>query len=157
MSLLGIIGATGTHTAARAAVQQAPTQPVRVMQLGTVTGLAPGAAARPVSYTIANPNSTPVYATAVTMSITRITYTRAAGTGTGRTWLNHPAGGAALGCPAANFALVAPDKLEQDLPAGRTSFTRLTAKRSGTLAMIDTGANQDDCKGTTVTLTISVA
>jgi hypothetical protein len=153
-SILGI-GAAWTPTA-QAAVQDTPALPVIATQIGTITGLAPGAAARPVNYAITNPNATPAYATAVTISISRIAYTRAAGTGIGTTAASHPAGGGAPGCTAADFAVVAPDALAQNLPAGRTAFTNFTAKKSGTLAMLNTRANQDACKGVTVTLAISV-
>ena len=128
-----------------------------VAQDGTVTGLVPGGAAQAVNYTITNSASTPQYATTVTIGIASVTYTNAAGAGTGVTALDHPAGMVAVSCAASDFTLVQPDALGVDLPAGTSSFTRLTPKKSGTIAMDNEAYNQDDCKNTTVNLTFTVA
>jgi hypothetical protein len=148
-------GATGIPRTAWAA-PETPTRPLTVEQISTITGLTPGGPAQAVDYAISNPNSSPVYVNAVTLSITGITYPSAAGAGAGSTSTDHPAGGAAPGCTAADFAVVAPDAVRQYVAPGRTASTRLTATRSGTLALVNTAANQDACKGVAVTLTISI-
>ena len=128
-----------------------------VAQDGTVSGMVPGGTAQAVNYTITNSASTPQYATTVTINKVSVTYTNAAGTGTGSTALDHPAGMTAITCTTADFAVVHPDSLATDLAPGNTSFTRLTTKKSGTIAMLNTASNQDDCKNTTVNLSFTVA
>jgi hypothetical protein len=119
--------------------------------------LVPGGPPQNLDYTITNPGPAPQYATAVTIAITGITYTASAGTGTGITGANHPARGTAPGCSAADFTIVEPDALRQQLAVGPTSFTRSTARRIGTISMKNTGRNQNDCIGVTLALTVSVA
>jgi hypothetical protein len=155
MSILGI-GVVGTHAAAWARTQT-PTEPLTASQASAITGLTPGGAAQAVKYTITNPNDAPAPVRAVTMSITGVAYVAAAGTGTGTTWASHPAGGAAPGCAAANFTVVVPGVPAQNVRSGKTSFAQLKADKSATVAMRNTRANQDNCKGVKVTLTISVA
>ena len=128
-----------------------------VTQDGTTTGLVPGGTAQPVNYTINNSASTPQYATTVTIGIVDVRYTNAAGAGTGTTALDHPANMIAVTCSASDFTLVQPDSLPTDLAPGNTSFTRLTTKKSGTIAMLNTASNQDDCKDTTVNLSFTIA
>jgi asparagine N-glycosylation enzyme membrane subunit Stt3 len=128
-----------------------------VTQDGSVTGLVPGGTAQAVNYTINNSASTPQYATTVTINKASVTYTNAAGTGTGSTALDHPAGMTAITCTTADFDVVQPDSLATDLAPGNTSFTRLTGKKSGTIAMLNTASNQDDCKNTTVNLSFTIA
>lgn len=128
-----------------------------VAQDGTVSGLVPGGTAQAVNYTITNSASTPQYATTVTIGKVSVVYINAAGAGTGTTAADHPAGATAVTCTVADFTLVQPDPLNTDLAAGTTSFTRLTTKKSGTIAMENTSANQDDCKNTRVNLSFTVA
>lgn len=128
-----------------------------VTQDGSITNLVPGGTAQPVNYTINNSASTPQYATTVTIGIVDVRYTNAAGTGTGSTALDHPANMIAVSCSASDFTLVQPDSLATDLAPGNTSFTRLTAKKSGTIAMDNEAYNQDDCKNTTINLSFTIA
>ena len=128
-----------------------------VAQNGTVSGMVPGGVAQAVNYTITNSASTPQYASAVTINKVSVRYINAAGAGSGTTAGDHPAGMIAVSCTTADFAIVQPDALNRDLAAGPSVFTRLSAEKSGTIAMLNTGSNQDDCKDTTVALSFTVA
>lgn len=145
-------GTTGTNTA------------MTITQDGVVTAMTPGSAAQAVNYTIANSADTPQYVTTVTISKTNVTYINAAGAGNGTTAINHPAGMVAVLCTTADFDLVQPDAVGLDLPVGNTSFTRVSGtgtgstylnKLSGTVQMLNTTSNQDDCKNTTINLSIA--
>jgi hypothetical protein len=154
MSILGI-GVVGTQAVAWATAPGAHTKPLTASQTGAITDLIPGGAAQAVNYTIANPNDAAALLRGVTMSITRVSYVGAAGTGTGTTWASHPAGGAAPGCAASNFTVVAPAVPAQKVAPGKTSFAQLTITKRASIAMINTRANQDNCKGVQITLAIS--
>ena len=135
---------TGTNTA------------LSVAQNGVISGMTPGGTAQEVNYTITNSAATPQYATTVTIGKVSVNYINAAGTGSGTTAANHPAGAVAETCTVGDFTVVQPDALGVDLAPGTTAFTRLTAKKSGTIAMVNSGSNQDDCKNTTVNLSFTV-
>jgi hypothetical protein len=109
---------------------------VNITQVGTITGLVPGGPAQAVDFTITNPKSTAQYVTSVTYSIASI---------------QSSPGVAAVGCSAADFALVQPNAIGADLPAGATTFSPSGA----TLAMVDTATNQNGCKNVTVNLTFA--
>jgi hypothetical protein len=156
ISILGT-GAVGTQATARATAPGAPAKPLTVSQTGAITGLSPGGAAQAVNYTIGNPNDTAALMRGVAMSITRVSYVAAAGTRTGTTWASHPAGGAAPGCAASNFTVVAPNLPAQEVAPGETPAARITTVKRATIAMVNAGSNQDDCKGVQIRLAISVA
>jgi hypothetical protein len=124
-------GTTGTNTA------------LTITQDGTVTAMTPGSAAQAVNYTIANGASTPQYVTTVTIAVTGVTVT------------GSDPETAAVGCSADDFSLVQPTAVGLDLPVGDTSFTQVASttyqnRLSGTVRMLNTTANQDGCKNTTV-------
>lgn len=104
-----------------------------VTQVGTISGLVPGGAAQPVDFTITNGKSTPQYVTSVSYSIASIK--KADNTD-------------ATGCSAADFTLVQPNAIGQDLASGDTTFSPSGAS----LAMRDLSTNQDGCKNVTVNL-----
>ncbi|MHB8274628.1 MAG: hypothetical protein ACYDC9_07690 [Dermatophilaceae bacterium] len=146
---------TGTGTATSTTAASLAT--LTTTQNGSVTGMAPGGAIQDVNFTINNSATTPQYVTTVAMSISGITYTASAGTGTGTTWVNHPAGGVAPGCTAADFTLTQPTA-GIDVPNGGLAFTQAaTPQKSGRIAMKDLATNQDDCKGTTVALAFAIS
>jgi hypothetical protein len=155
--LAGAAGYTQAWAAGTAALPPAATLPLTATLIGPITGLTPGGAPQAINYTIKNLNTSPLYAKTVTIATSGVRYVKAAGSGVGTTFVNHPAGGAAPGCPAANFAIVAPDPLQQNLAPGDTPFTRLSTKKGGTIAMVETGRNQNDCQGTMAALTLTVA
>jgi hypothetical protein len=133
-----------------------------VTQNGAPSDMTPGSVAQPVNYTITNPADTPQYITTVTIAKTSVTYTSAAGLGTGGTAADHAAGDVAVGCTTADFELVQPDPVGLDLPTGSTAFTRDLAttyedRLSGTVQLVNTALNQDGCKNTTINLTITAA
>ncbi|TCO51094.1 hypothetical protein EV646_10176 [Kribbella antiqua] len=143
-------GTTGTSTA------------MTVTQNGVVSGMTPGSAAQPVNYTITNTASTPQYITSVTITKASVTYINASGTGTGTTAADHAAGAVAEVCTTADFAVVQPSAVGLDLPNGDSAFTRDAAttyqgRLSGTVQLRNTTSNQDDCKNTTINLTITAA
>jgi hypothetical protein len=143
-------GTTGTSTA------------LTVTQTGVVSGMTPGSPAQAVNYTINNTATTPQYVTTVTIAMARVSYTSAAGAGTGTTALDHPLGMTAVLCTVDDFEVVQPAAVGLDLPVGISAFTRVAGttyggKLSGTVQMLNTLANQDDCKNTTINLTITAA
>lgn len=127
-----------------------------VTQDGTVTGLVPGGTAAAVNYTITNGASTNQYATTVTINKVSVNYINPAGAGNGTTALNHPAGFAAVTCTVADFDVVQPDPLNTDLTPGTHAYTRSGTPKSGTVALLNTGSNQDDCKNTTINLAFAL-
>ncbi|MEU4391480.1 hypothetical protein [Kribbella sp. NPDC023855] len=142
-------GTTGTSTA------------LTVVQVGVVSGMTPGSLAQPVNYTITNTADTPQYLTSVTIAKVSVTYMNLAGAGTGTTAADHPAGAIAAVCTVADFAVVQPAAVGMDLAPGSVTFTREATsyggRLSGTVAMVNTTVNQDDCKNTTINLTITAA
>lgn len=126
--------------------------PLTATQNTAITGLSPGGAAMDIDYTITNPNTAPLSVSTVKIAVHSITYIAAAGSGVGTTWRDHPAGGAAPGCTAADFTIVAPGAPRQDVKPGATSITGL----GGSIAMVNSNRNQDDCQGILVTLTFSI-
>lgn len=126
-------------------------------QNSTVSGMVPGGTAKDIDYTIHNSASTPQYVTSVVISISGITYTAAAGAGNGTTLANHPAGMAAVGCTSSDFTITQPASVAADLPAGDTAYTWSTTPKGGRIAMINSGSNQDGCKGTTVALAYAIS
>lgn len=111
--------------------------PVTVTQTGTVAGLYPGGPPQPIAFKITNPGPGKQYIATVTASISSITV----------------AGNPAVGCTAADFDLVQPTAIGADLAAGDTAFSPSGA----TLALKDTGSNQNGCKNATVNLAFAAA
>ena len=106
-------------------------------QVGTITALVPGGASQAVDFKITNGKTTPQYVTSVSFSITSITKVSD--------------GTAAVGCAAGDFTLVQPNAIAADLAAGDTTYSPSGAS----LAMNDSGTNQDGCKNVTVHLTFA--
>jgi len=158
--LLGAGGAfaywttTGSGTATSTTAASLAT--LTTTQNGSVTAMSPGSAVQDVDFTVNNSAASPQYVTTVAMSISGITWTAAAGAGSGTTLANHPAGAAATGCSSADFTLTQPIA-GVDIPTAGLAFTQATTPRkSGRIVMINSGANQDACKGTTVALAFAL-
>jgi hypothetical protein len=135
-----------TTTGAGSATAGAGTnQAVVVTQIGTVpVGLAPDSTPQAVDFKITNSKGSPQYVTSVTLSIVDV---RTGGSG----------GTIAVGCSAADFALVQPTAISADLPNGDTSFTAGTSK-GATIQLVNTPlVNQDACKNVTVNLHFAAA
>lgn len=111
---------------------------VTISQVGSVAGLVPGGAAQPVDFKITNPKSTPQYVASVAVSISGVSGPNIDAT--------HP-------CSASDFTLVQPTAISADLAAGDSAFSPSGA----TIAMKDTGSNQDGCKGASVSLAFNAS
>ncbi|MGA8211397.1 MAG: hypothetical protein WB441_18165 [Nocardioidaceae bacterium] len=118
---------------------------VSVSQNGTVTGLVPGGSPQPIDFTVTNNSATvPVQIRSVTIGF----------------------GSFAPGCSAADFTLTQPSKPSTGTPvsiagSGSVSFTSAgsgtNSQTGASIAMLNTGADQDGCKLATVNLTFTVS
>jgi hypothetical protein len=106
------------------------TNDVTVNQTSTITGLFPGAVARTLSGNFDNLNAGPVYVASVTAVVSSVT----GNPGT---------------CPLTDFAVAGSAPVGATIPAGTSqgAWTGLT------IQLVETGINQDGCKGATVHLT----
>ena len=92
-----------------------------------MTALAPGAAAQALSGTVTNPNTGTVHVTSVTATLTSIVGTPA-------------------GCSIADYVINNPvAAVNLDVADGAS-----TTWSGPTIAMLNSGSNQDGCKGATV-------
>jgi len=113
---------TGTGEAAAASV----TDSVGIAQLDALTGLYPDGPSQDITVTITNPNDSDVTIGGVTSVVT---------------------GTSDPGCTAADFEII-DTVADIDVPGGGGSQTATV----GTIAMIETGANQDACQDVTIFL-----
>ena len=122
---------TGSHTR------------VSVTQVGSISGLVPDGDAQPIDFSINNSLTTPQYVDSV--SIAYDLDTDGDGTDTGMTWN--------AGCSDADFTLVQPDPINQDLAAGPHEFSP-----SGASLKLDDDPtrNQDGCKDQQIVLSFSI-
>jgi hypothetical protein len=111
---------------------------VTVSQVGSIANLKPGSAAQAIDFKISNPASENQFISSVAVSISSVT-----GPNIDET---HP-------CSAADFTLVQPNAINQDLPSGDTAFSPSGAS----LALKNTASNQDGCKGATVNLAFNAS
>jgi hypothetical protein len=111
---------------------------VTVSQVGSITNLRPGSPAQPIDFKISNAASESQYISSVAVSISSITAPNSDA--------SHP-------CTAADFALVQPNAVNQDLPSGDSTFSPSGAS----LALTNSSSNQDGCKGATVNLAFSAS
>ncbi len=110
-----------------------------VVQTSVVTGLAPGLPAQTLTGKFNNPNSSPVYVTSVTASISSVTDT---------------SGGTIAGCNATDYTLAsATMPVGAEVPAG----TAQGSWTGATLAFNNKASNQDACKGAVVHLAYSAS
>ncbi|MFL4472998.1 hypothetical protein ACIPVK_03250 [Paeniglutamicibacter sp. MACA_103] len=102
-------------------------QSLVINQTSTVTGLAPGLPAQPLSGNFDNPNSGPVYVTAVTATVT----------GTDKT-----------GCTATDYTIAGTAAVNAEVPAGSGvgSWSGLTIQFN------NKATNQDACKNAVVSI-----
>jgi hypothetical protein len=117
----------------------AGTSTVTVTQTTAVSGLYPGGPNQDIEFKITNPTSGPLHIASVSASITSITR----------------GGSAVSGCTASDFSLTqAPTAVNADVAAGDTFFT---GNQTPKVKMLNSGSNQDACKGVTVNLSFSAA
>jgi hypothetical protein len=110
-----------------------------VNQVGSITGLLPGGPAAPVDFSIHNPTAGDEGFGDVIVTVTGTT--------------------AGAACPASNFKVNQAWKSgPTELDAGQTyNSTTDPGPHSGTtVQMIETGASQDGCEGTTVNLAFTI-
>ena len=105
---------------------------VTVAQVGATEGLYPGGS-QPVNFKITNGAAHNQYVASVAVSISDVS-------GPGIT--------PTTPCTAADFTLVQPDLINQDLVPGDTTFSPSGAS----IAMVNSSTNQDGCKNATVSL-----
>lgn len=110
---------------------------VTVTQLGTITALTPGSTPQAINFKITNALATPQTIGAVSIALTV------------------PAGSNASlpNCTVGDFTLVQPTVIDADLVSGDTNFTPSGAS----LALKNTGFNQDNCKNATIGITFTAS
>ena len=127
-------GGSGTGTGTTAA----STSNVTAVQTTTVSNLAPGAAAQPLSGNFTNTNSGPVYVGTVTASIASV----------------FKAGSPAVGCDATDYTITgAAMTVNAQVPVG----TAQGAWTGATVQFNNKATNQDACKGAVVNFAYTVS
>lgn len=127
---------SGTGSASAAIASSAGN--LTVAQTGSITGLYPGGPAQDVSVIVTNPTSTDISLTDVAVTVS----------GTEK-----PLGTANAACTAANFT-VADTVYAGEVIAAGTATAAIAPK---TIRMVETGVNQDACKGAVVILSLSAS
>lgn len=124
----------------------AGTTQVTVAQDGAPAGLVPGGPAQPIDFTVSNPTSGPLQISGVAVSVA--------------------VAGSPVGCTSADFTVTQPSKPSGGTPlqvpaGGSLSFTSAGGGATGgtgaSIAMVNSGSNQDACKGVTLDLTYNVS
>jgi hypothetical protein len=123
-------GGSGTGSAATGT-----TAAITVTQTSVITGLYPGAAATPVAGKFNNTNSGPVYVNDVSATISSVTGPNITGP---------------LPCTAADYQLNGfPVQVRTQVASGAAQGNW---SGSASIQMLNSGSNQDGCKGATVNL-----
>ena len=102
-----------------------------------VTGLFPGATAKPITGTFGNTNAGSVHVSGMTVTVSAVSPAQA--------------DSAKPACTAADFTVVNPTTFTADVPVGATVGTWSGAS----IALNNTAANQDNCKNVTLTLALA--
>jgi len=105
------------------------TSAITVKQTSTITGLFPGGPAQNLSGNFDNPNTSPIQVATVSATVTSTS--------------------AGASCGPGNYVITgSPKTVNASVPAG----TGVGAWSGMTIAMLETGINQDACKGATVNI-----
>jgi hypothetical protein len=142
-AVVGVVGAGAAYAywttsgSGQGAATTGAETPVTIEQSGSVLGLTPGGKAQALDFTIRNTANATQYVSAITVKIDSISNN----------------GVPAVGCSADDFTLVQPNAINLAVPAGRTPVPA----SGGSLAMKDTGVNQDGCKNVGVNLSFAAA
>jgi hypothetical protein len=107
-----------------------------VTQIGTPTGLFPGGSPVDIVAKVDNPSGTAIQLTDVTVTVTDVVDGLGASIG--------------AGCPTTDFAIADTSYAGELIAAGGTSGNETVA----TIQLLETGVNQDDCKGADVVLSL---
>lgn len=118
-------GGTGSGTSTTGT-----TATLTIVQTSTITGLAPGAPAQELTGTITNPNDATVQVTSVTAALSPT--------------------GLPTGCTTADYVI---NDAVGTVADGNLVKNESTTWSGPAIQMVDTGVNQDACKGATVTVT----
>jgi ABC-type spermidine/putrescine transport system permease subunit II len=126
-------GGSGTGTATTST-----NVPITAVQTSVVSGLQPGGAAQTLSGNFTNGNTSPVYVSSVTASISSVTIN----------------GEVAVGCDATDYTIAnAAMTVGAEVPAG----TAKGAWTGATITFNNKATNQDACKGATVNLAYAIS
>jgi hypothetical protein len=141
-AVVGVVGAGAAYAywttsgSGQGAATTGAETPVVIEQVGSAVGLSPGAKPKAIDFAIRNPAAAgSQYVGSIRITIDSITNN----------------GVPAVGCSAADFDLVQPNAINTAVPAGRTVLPASGA----TLAMKETGLNQDGCKNVGVNLSFA--
>lgn len=126
-------GGSGTGTATTST-----NVPITAVQTSVISGLQPGGAAQTLSGNFTNGNTSPVYVSSVTASISSVTVN----------------GEVAVGCDASDYTIAnAAMTVGTEVPAG----TAKGAWTGATITFNNKATNQDACKGATVNLAYAIS
>jgi hypothetical protein len=133
VSMLALVAAAGAYAywtqggTGSGSATAGTTSNITVNQTSTVTGLYPGGPAASLSGNFDNPNSSPVTISSVTAAVTSVS----------------PAG-----CATGNFSIGGSAGPISNIPSG----TGVGSWSGLTIALAETGVNQDVCKGAVATI-----
>jgi hypothetical protein len=114
-----------------------------ITQVGTITNLKPGGPSQPIEYKIVNPAANgDQFVGPVTVSFGNADISG----------VNDTNSGPGTTCTTADFTLVQPTKTPGEIDAGVTYDSSITGPSGASLALKETGADQDGCKSATVVL-----
>lgn len=126
---------SSTGTTAGAAEVAASATDLTVTQVGSPTGLVPGGTPQAISAKVDNPSASAILLTDVTVTVTDVS----------------EAGGVVGTCAVGNFEILDNASYDGELiPAGGTTGDVDVA----TIQLIESGANQDACKGASIALSL---
>jgi hypothetical protein len=126
-------GGSGTGTATTST-----NVPITAVQTSVIAGLQPGGTAQTLSGNFTNGNTSPVYVSSVTASISSVTVN----------------GEVAVGCDASDYTIAnAAMTVGAEVPAG----TAKGAWTGATITFNNKATNQDACKGATVNLAYAIS
>jgi hypothetical protein len=142
-AVVGVVGAGAAYAywttsgSGQGAATTGAETPVTIEQAGSILGLTPGGKAAAIDFRINNPAAGAQYVGTVKVSILSVTNN----------------GVPAVGCSAADFTLVQPNPLNISAPPGKSPVPA----SGGSIAMKETGVNQDGCKNVGVNLAFATA
>jgi|tagenome__1003787_1003787.scaffolds.fasta_scaffold20077380_2 hypothetical protein len=143
-AVVGVVGAGAAYAywttsgSGQGAATTGAETPVIIEQSGSVLGLTPGGKPQALDFTIRNPANGTQYVSAIKVTLASVSKDGVT---------------PAVGCSVDDFVLVQPNAINLAVPAGRTAVPA----SGGTIAMKETGQNQDACKGAGVNLTFATA
>jgi hypothetical protein len=143
---IGVAYWTTTSDPAPATAAAGTAEKVTIAQIGTVTGLAPGGTAQPIDVRITNPATFPQRVTSISVTVDSVDLAP-----------SPPSGDVDSLCPASEFTIT-PGTPTISLSPATTIAAGANANflSAATIALTDTGVNQNACQGATVNLSLQV-